>query len=151
MFNGEKHYKWPFSMVMLNYQRVPQAFPYLFAITLSSFCCSSDPWKNGNQISFVGHTHSQWLSRRFVYVTLGLFFTHRIVSHLGLAGPSLSWQSHAKSTANRKPEMSFISQQMSYTVTNIDHQIMLHNDFTCLNIIYILFDGDSPPSLSISN
>ena len=24
MFNGKTHYKWPFSIAMLNYQRVPQ-------------------------------------------------------------------------------------------------------------------------------
>ena len=57
-FNGEKHYKWPFSMVMLNYQRVQQSLICL-QLLCQAFAVPVIPEKNGNQISFVGHTDSQ--------------------------------------------------------------------------------------------
>ena len=37
IFNGKTHYKWPFSIAMLNYQRVPLLSLFLY-VFLSLFC-----------------------------------------------------------------------------------------------------------------
>ena len=46
---------------------------------------------------------------------LGSFFMHRMVSHARLAGPSLSWQSHANSTSSVKGSSAHANPDHMYT------------------------------------